>query len=87
MVTSGSTCTRVTSKEECEDAARQLGLADTEAGEETVSDWPPYCYFYDHGNRQELYFNKDGNAISECNSDGKICICKNESGEMDVHCQ
>ena len=44
------------SKEDCEEAAMQLGLPDTEASEETVSNWPPYCYFH-IGN--QLWFNND----------------------------
>ena len=72
-ITSGFDCNRITSKAECEEAAIQLGLSDIEASEEAVSDWPPYCYF----NRMErLYFNNDGNAVSECDSYGKVCICK-----------
>ena len=76
-VTSGSTCVRVKSKEDCEEAARQLGHSDSEAIEENISNWPPYCYFYD-GNQYEkgIYFNKNGSAVSECNYDTKVCICK-----------
>ena len=80
MVTSGSTCKRVTSKADCEEAARQLGLSDTEASEETVATWPPYCYFY---NGQSLYFNNNANATSQCNPDSRVCICEKIPGMQD----
>ena len=77
-VTSGSTCERVTSKAECEEAARQLGLSDTVALEESKSNWPPYCYV----NINALYFNINGTATSHCNSNSRICICKETSGKI-----
>ena len=77
-VTSGSTCERVTSKTECEEAARQLGLSDTVASEETKSNWPPYCYL----NINALYFNINGNTTSHCNSNSRICICKETPGNI-----
>ena len=79
MVTNGFSCERITSKAECEDAAILLGLSDTEASEEYVPDWPPYCYFYNYNNREKLYFNQNGNASSECNSYGRICLCMHNS--------
>jgi len=72
IVTSGSTCERVTSKEECEEAARQLGLSDTTAAEETSYSYPPYCYFY---NGSSLYFNNQLNSDTVCSSYDP-CICK-----------
>ena len=75
-VTSGSTCDRVTSKAKCEEAARQLGLSDTTAAEETVSDWPPYCYF-----TSALWFNY-GNSVNECNSNDRVCICHSSSVDV-----
>ena len=81
QVTSGSTCNRVTSKEECEEAARQLGLSDTEAHEGSWTWWVPHCSFYHSSwsNRGYLYFNNNGDEDLECNSDTKICICKEAS--------
>ena len=79
-VKSGTTCERVTSKAECEQAARQLGLSVTVAKVVTESDWPPNCYFYNgdsHGNGKTLYFNNDHNAASECNPGSRVCICQN----------
>jgi len=83
-VTSGSNCNRITTKEACEEAAAQLGLADTEASEfETVADWPPYCFIY---KGERLYYaNGDGDASSECDSSKRVCICKKEgSSNMGV---
>ena len=58
------------SKAECEEAAEELGLSDTEASPEDdmywppywaspedVSDWPPYCYLAEYGS---LAFNYNG---------------------------
>ena len=73
-VTSGSNCNRITTKEACEEAAAQLGLADTEASEfENESDWPPYCFFY---KGESLWYNSNGDASSECDSNKRVCICK-----------
>ena len=71
LVTSGNSCGRIKSKAGCEQAARQLGLSDTEASEENVSDYPPYCYIYDG---KKLWFNTNGDSPSGCNSD-EACIC------------
>ena len=69
--------TRVTSKEECIAAAKQLGLSDKDAVESSGdwSDWPPYCFAAGGG----VYFNTNGDATSMCNSEDRICIC-NEPG-------
>ena len=80
-VTSGSTCERITSKAECEEAATQLGFADNQASEENTS-WPPFCYFYDG---QSLWFNKNENSTSNCNSHNRICICKAMSRKLEGH--
>ena len=79
-VTIGSTCQRITSREECEEAAAQLGLSDTEASEEYVSDWPPYCYIYEG---DSLYYNTNGNATSQCNTIKRVCICKEGRATFD----
>ena len=71
-------CKWVTSKADCEEAAQQLGLADTEAEEESDYRYPPYCYIYDG---KQLYFNKKRVASSEknmqCNYTNN-CICKKD---------
>ena len=56
-----------------------MGLSDTEATEETKSDWPPYCYAYDTGSKA-LYFNKDGGAVSKCNPISRVCVCRETGG-------
>ena len=61
----------MTTKVECEAAARGLGLSDTTATEESTSDWPPYCYFY----RNELYFNTAFGSSASC-FDQVQCVCK-----------
>ena len=73
-VTSGTTCERITSKTECEEAARQLGEQDDDdaASEETSSGYPPYCYLF---NTATLYMNNAGSSPVECSSNN-ICICK-----------
>ena len=81
MVTSGSTCERVTSKAECEEAARQLGLSDTTATKENEHDNPPYCYFL-FG--EDLCFNRNGNPGSPCSSE-EACICKSILGEVNCY--
>ena len=78
-VTSGSTCKRITSKAECEEASSHLDLSDNVASKETVSDYPPYCYFY---RGQELWFNDHGDSDASCTSEN-VCICKNGK----VECQ
>merc|ERR1712150_374330 len=56
-VESGSErCERITSKAECEEAAKQLELTDTTATQGTRSQSPPYCFFSNGG---YLYFNKN----------------------------
>ena len=81
MVWSGSTCERVTSKAECEEAASQLGLSDTTASVETTGGYPPYCYLF-YGD--DLYFNNDGNSRTECSSRDP-CICKWKTGKVNCY--
>ena len=71
-VTSGSTCRRITSKAECEKAAKQLRFPDTEASQEDTPVYPPYCYF---GGDNKLYFNENSNSVQPCKN-ANICICK-----------
>ena len=78
-VTSGNNCKRLTSVEECEEAARQLGLSDTEAQQIKGLSSQPFCYLYHTGTGNSrgayLKFNKISNASAPCNSD-RICICR-----------
>ena len=76
-VTSGSTCQRITSKEECEEAAKQLGFTQSNIGaslEDDETNFPPYCYFYSRG-PGSLWFNENGNSAVPCKG-GVIRICK-----------
>ena len=74
-VTSGNNCKRLTSLEECEEAARQLGLADNEASEIRGSMSPPFCYLYRNYRGVFLKFNNNINSSAPCNSNSRICIC------------
>ena len=72
---SGATYNRITTMEECEEAARQLGLTDVTVEDDENKAWrfdPPYCYFeYDGANnnwagRGTLKFNRDGTNTGPC---------------------
>ena len=78
-VADGSYCERVTSKKECEEAARLLNVSEINAREETENDYPPFCYLYKTEKEDLLYFNKHNLTDSNCNSD-HICICRKASG-------
>ena len=54
-VTSGTDCTRITTKANCEAAAGGP------ATEETADGWPPYCYLY----HSQPYFNKYTNGNNQ----------------------
>ena len=76
LVTSGSSCERITSKEECELAAEELGLDATTATEETVSDYPAYCYLsVNEDGGGNLWFNRNGDSFEQCSA-SYSCICK-----------
>ena len=61
----------VTSRSECESAAKKLNMGDNTAYiVKTSSDVPPYCYYSD----ETLWYNPDDSAKSCSSSD--ICICK-----------
>ena len=82
-VMNGTNCERVTSKKECEEAARQLRLSDTEAlrhNETKTHSWPPYCYFSQHGGQHVLYFNEYGDSAAHCKYTVQECICKETAG-------
>ena len=82
-VTNGTNCERVTSKNECEEAAKQLRISDTDAWNETMPRiWPPYCYFSQHGGQHLLYFNEYANSRAHCEYMAKECICKETAGKV-----
>ena len=72
-VTSGTSCERIMSKEECERAAVALGLSDTTAYAASYSHSPPYCYY--KGSNNNLYYNDNGNSAAQCTSE-RECLCK-----------
>ena len=76
LVTSEDSCGTVTTKQDCETAAMQLGIPDTTATEIYEQSRPPYCYYrpLDAGNKQ-LWFNTAFNSTKFC-SDERKCICK-----------
>ena len=78
-VANGSRCERVTSREECEKAARQLNVSKFTAREEDELRYPQFCYLYKTKKEEILYFNKHNSTNSNCNSD-HICICRKASG-------
>ena len=77
-VDSGSTCERVKTKAECEEAAKQLCFQDSTIEEESDSNYLPYCYYSKFDG--SLFLNYNGNSALECGSKvwgkGFNCICK-----------
>ena len=76
IVTSGSTCERITTKANCEEAAKQLDLQPIDE-----YDWntvAPYCNYEmkDGKYNGRLYFNSQFNSTAECGSEIFNCICK-----------
>jgi len=71
-VYSGRACERITSRRECEAAARQRGLKKTWALEEDTRIGPPYCYYW---RQSGLYFNNNFDSAKEC-SIAQGCLCK-----------
>lgn len=67
----GSGCDRITTKADCEEAARIMGLSDTVASEETSTSFPKYCYYYQG---KTLWFNKGFDSPVQCSSTHP-CIC------------
>ena len=82
-VTSGTGCgsngLRITTKEECEAAANELGLSFSQSVIEIdrVDSWPSQCFY--PGNPafgSNVFFNKDTTSTIPCDSDQRKCICK-----------
>jgi len=74
-VYSGRACERITSRRECEAAARQLGFKDVTATIDTrwTKSEPPYC-FYSRSSKA-LKFNNVFDSPGEC-SISYGCLCK-----------
>jgi len=79
MVRSGSTCERITSMAECEEAAGKLGLFDTSATTNDYSGGPPYCY-YKTGEKR-LYYNTNNNNPCTCE---RNCLCMPSAEECQI---
>ena len=72
----GSTGLRITAKEDCEAAAKELGFSFSQSVHEIDDgkDWPSYCLY--PGLFGSLFFNKDTTSTKPCDSDQRKCICK-----------
>ena len=82
VVTSGTTCERITTKEECEKAAKELGYKNLSNDEDFVAvekegDGVPYCYL---SMLQNLIFNKNGGSTKPCSGLSQ-CFCKTTRGK------
>ena len=76
VTTSGSSCNRVSTEEECELAASILGASDTEVSTESTPNYPPDCYLYGGiGLEGSLHFNYQSLSDTSCSS-YYACICK-----------
>ena len=80
IVESGQNCNWVTTKEECEEAARELAalgeLTDTTAYIHDWAHYPPACTIRSDG--QHLDFDTDISATGICGVEDRHCICKNQ---------
>ena len=76
---SGNICERITTRDDCENVARELGLPDTRAQDVPPYDvkaMPPFCS-YKSGNPDgsNLWFNPAPASTESCSFE-KTCICK-----------
>ena len=81
LVTNGHNCNRVTTIDQCEEAAQLLGMDDVTADvlppDVDADDRPPYC-FYKTGERHVgLKFNPKGDSTTACD-EIRACVCHNE---------
>ena len=86
MVKSGMSCDRISTKEECEGAARALGATDTTAVTGSHTSDPPYCFLEGDGTLAgtQLWFNTLTSSTDSCSNDD-MCICKT-SGSRHITC-
>ena len=75
LVTSGTVCSRITSKIECEEAAQQLGLSGTTASEWNSGSNPQYCFTNSDGTGLRFNSGSNINPSSQCSSFQR-CICR-----------
>ena len=69
---SGNICGKITTVEECETAAKALGLSDTIAYNTSNHGWPPHCFY--KAEHKFLIFNADSTSPTTC-SNIEQCIC------------
>ena len=72
IIENGRACNRITTKEECEEAAHILGLPDTTANEGPFTG-PSHCHWYKEG--ASLWFNTNFAAHYDCTT-GHQCLCR-----------
>ena len=84
LVTAGRECIRITTKDQCEKAAKSLGMDDVEAStvegkfQETN---PPFCFYkQDELHRHRLRFNWNGAGMGNC-STVRNCLCLTKEGK------
>ena len=79
-ITFGRCFTNVTTKEDCEEAASQLGFTANEAIE--ITD-PLNANCYANVGDNQLFFNSSNwsEGWSGCNNNDTVCICKKTSGK------
>jgi len=71
LVTSDSSCDRITTISECDAAASALNLHDTKPHEFSFSYYPPGCFITDNF----LVFNSNGGSTASC-AEKNQCLCK-----------
>ena len=84
LVKENRTCNRITTKEECERAAKALGAKNTTASIGNYTTGLPYCFFkgkYIHERDTSLWFSTPTTSNYSCSNDA-VCICK-ASGNLD----
>ena len=77
---SSETCDAITTKADCEEAYKQLGLFvgaidDNQSGS---ADDPPFCYM----KWGRLKFNTDGSNTGLCDENGRECLCIEGNGHF-----
>ena len=73
IIESGRTCNRITTKEECEQAAQLLGFSGTTAAVQSNGHSPSHCHWWTGG--PALIFNTNFAAGYDCKQ-GQQCICR-----------
>ena len=74
-VNSGTSCERIKTRAECEEAATQKGLFSTVAVTRihNKNNNPPYCFFLPGSG---LFFNDKANSGKKCGEGNRVCVCK-----------